>query len=125
LSARTPAPPPSFGIQPAAEFLTALDRSGIGRGVFVPYGIAFFIDFGLRKYPAQFGLSRVGRLAILFAGPAGNAGAIHLHVQIGNARPDRNRQLELHGSLELLLLAQFDIFSDRFGCALDCLGGDR
>src|SRR4029077_14298079 len=123
---------PGFGIQPAAEFLTALDRSYIaGRG-FVPYGIAFFIDGGLCEYAAQLGLARVRRLTVLFAGPActllthdGNAGAIHLRVQNGNAWSHRDRQLQLQGSLELVLLANFDIFSDGFGCALYRLGCER
>jgi hypothetical protein len=74
----------------------------------------------------------VRRLTVLFAGPAftllahyGNAGAIHLHVQNGNAWSHRDRQLQLQGSLELVLLANFDIFSDGFGRTLYRLGCDR
>src|ERR1700694_3928618 len=80
-----PAPLPGFGIQSAAEFFTTFDRTHIaGRG-FISYGIAFFIDGGLREYTTQLGLARVRRLAVLFARTAftllayhRNAGAIHL-----------------------------------------------
>jgi hypothetical protein len=60
-----PAPMPGFGIQPATEFLAALDCAHIAGGSFIPYGIAFFIDFGLREYTAKLGFPRVRRLAVI------------------------------------------------------------
>src|ERR1700735_1449623 len=82
-----PTPLPGFGIETTTEFLTALDRTHIAGRSFVPYGIALLIHCRLREYTPQFGLARVGRLAILFANAAftflahhGNAGAIHLHI---------------------------------------------
>jgi hypothetical protein len=43
---------PGFGIQSTAEFLATLDRAYIAGGSFIPYGITFFIDSGLREYAA-------------------------------------------------------------------------
>src|SRR5260370_6200836 len=114
-----PTPLPGFGIQSAAEFLTAFNCSYIASRTFVPYGVAFFIHCSLGEYAAQLGLACVRRLAILFAGTAfaffahhRNAGAIHLHVQNGNARSHRHRQLQLQGSPKLPWLTKFDIFAD-------------
>src|ERR1700685_4503242 len=97
-----PTPLPGFGIETTTEFLTVLDRSYIAGRSFVPYGIALLIHCRLREYTPPFGLARVGRLALLCADPAftllahyGNAGAIHLHIQNGNAWPNRDRQLQL------------------------------
>src|SRR5229473_4570306 len=92
-----PTPLPGFGIETAAEFLTALDPAHIAGRSFVPYGIAFLIHRGLREHAAQLSLARVGWLAVLFAGTTftllahhRNAGAIHLHIQNGNAWPHRD-----------------------------------
>src|SRR6202041_407522 len=103
-------PLPSFGIETATEWLTALDGAYIaGRGL-IPYRIALFIDGGLREYAAQLGLTGVGGLAVLFASTAfsflfhyGNTRAIHLHIQNGNAWPQRDGQLQLECSLQLAL----------------------
>jgi hypothetical protein len=74
----------------------------------------------------------VGGLAVLFAGTAfgflfhyGNTRAIHLHIQIGNAWPQRDGQRELECSLQLALLTNFDVLSDGFGGALHGFGGYR
>ena len=71
-------------------------------------------------------------LAILFTEAAfgflvhhRNAGAIHLHIQNRNTGSHRDRQLQLQGSLELALLAKFDIFSDGFRRTLYGRGCDR
>src|SRR5260370_28160824 len=103
LSRPCPAPPPGFGIQPATEFLATLDPAHIAGGSFIPYGIALFIDLGLREYAAQLGFPRVRRLAVLFPRTTftllahyGNSGAIHFHIQNGNAGYEGNRYLQLH-----------------------------
>src|SRR5271169_215202 len=91
-----------------------------------------FIDAGLGEYATQLGLARVRRLAVLFAGAActllahhGDAGAIHLHIQNGNAWSYRDRQLQLQGPPELTLLTNFDIFSDSLGRTFHGFGGKR
>jgi hypothetical protein len=74
----------------------------------------------------------VRRLAVLFPGTTftllahyGNSGAIHFHIQNGDAGYDGNRQVQLHGPLALLLLTLFDICSDGFGRAFYRLSSDR
>jgi hypothetical protein len=46
-----------------------------------------------------------------------------LHIQNGNWLSGDDRQIQLHGSLNLLLLARPDIRSHRFGRSLHGFGG--
>jgi hypothetical protein len=62
--------------------------------------------------------------AFSFFAHDGDARAIHLHVQSGNARPKRDGQIQLHGLRPLPLLPHFDIGSDGFRRALHRFGGD-
>jgi hypothetical protein len=48
---------------------------------------------------------------------------IHLHIQDLNRLTDDNRQVQLHGSLNLHPLLRDDILSDRFRRALHGFGG--
>jgi hypothetical protein len=127
-----PASPPGFRIQSASEFIAVRDGTHLAGGSFVADGIAFFVDFGLSEHAAQLRFPGVGEFAILLAGTAftflahhRNPRAIHLQVENGNPRPDRDGSIQLQGALEFPLLAPFDIFPDRLGCALDCFGGHR
>jgi hypothetical protein len=65
------------------------------------------------------------RTTFRFLAHHGNAGAVHLKIENGNAWPQGKGQLQLQSLLELALLANLDIFSDGLGGALHRLGGDR
>src|SRR5207253_1104353 len=128
----SPAPPPGFGIETAAEFLAALNGSHITGGIFVANGIPFPIHLGLGEHTTQFDFAGVSRFPVLLAGTAfsflahyRDARAIHLYIEDGNARPHRDGQVQLHGLRPLALLPRFDVGSDGFRRALYCLGRDR
>src|SRR6516162_8628150 len=93
-----PSPPPSFRIEPAAEFLGSLDSAHIGGRVFVSYGIPFLVHRRLRKYATDLCLPGMPRLTVLFARTSfgfltydGNTCAVHLHVEDGNPWSQGNR----------------------------------
>ena len=72
----------------------------------------------------------MGRLAFRLALPAHrlflhhrHSRPIHLHIQDGNRFAHHDRQIQLHGSLDLLLLACGDILADRFRRSLHGFGG--
>ena len=72
----------------------------------------------------------MGRLAVRLALPThrlflhhGHSRPIHLHIQDRNWLADDDRQVQLHGSLNLLLLARGDILSDGFRRPLHGFGG--
>jgi hypothetical protein len=50
-------------------------------------------------------------------------GAIPLHVENGNRRADDDGKVQLHGSLDLLLLAALDIIADALGRSFHRFGG--
>lgn len=52
-----------------------------------------------------------------------HAGAVHLHIQNGNRRSDSDGQIQLHRTMNLLLLVDSNILSDGFGRALYRVGG--
>ena len=93
-------------------------------------GVALLVPSGLREHTAQFGFARVGGLPVNLALPAhgflfhhGYAGSVHLRIQNRNRFSHDNRQVQLHGPLNLGLLARGDIFSHRLCRALYGLGG--
>ena len=72
----------------------------------------------------------MGRLAVRLALPAHRlflhhryARPIHLHIQDRNRFPHHDRQIQLHGALNLPLLALSDVASDGLRGALHRLGG--
>jgi hypothetical protein len=126
-----PAAFPGFDVESLAELLSVLDGADIGCRIWVANGIAFFVPLGLREYAAKLGLARVRRQTIELAFAArglllhyGHAGAVHLDIENGNGLAHDDRQIELHGAIDLLLLLQCNVCADRFGHALHRLGGD-
>jgi len=49
----------------------------------------------------------------------GYPGAIHLDVKNGDGSAEHNRQIQLDGAIDLLLLATCDVGADRFGHSFD------
>ncbi len=79
----------------------------------------------------MFDFAGVSWFPVLFAGTSlgffahhGDPRAIHRDVEEGNARSQRNRQVQLQGLLQLALLPGFDIGADGFSGALHRLGRD-
>ena len=71
----------------------------------------------------------MGRLAIGLALPAHrllfhhwHSSSVHLHIQDRNRLTDDDRQIQLHGPLDLPLLVCCDVFSDRFRRPLHSFG---
>ena len=62
-----PSPPPSFRIEPAAEFLGSLNGTYIRGRAFVTYGIPFLVQRRLRKYATDLRFPGMRGLAVLFA----------------------------------------------------------
>ena len=92
--------------------------------------IAFLVPRGLGEYASQLGFPRMRRLTFHLALPAhclflhhGYTRSIHLHIQDGDRFAHHHRQIQLHGPLDLLLLALRNVGSDHFRCTLHCLGG--
>ena len=125
-----PAAFPGLDVEPLAELLGVLDGAGVGGGIGVANGIAFFVPRGLREHAAELGFARVRRQAVEFAFATrglflhhGHAGAVHLDIENGNGLAHDDGQIELHGAIDLLLLLTRDVCADRFGHALHGLGG--
>jgi hypothetical protein len=85
----------------------------------------------LGEHAAEFGFARVCRLAIHLAFATlglflhyRRPGAVHLDIQNGHGFADHHRQIQLDGSLNLLLLLVRDIGADRFGGAFHRFGGN-
>ena len=92
--------------------------------------IAFLVPSGLREHASQLGLARVRRLPFCLALPAHgflshhrHSGSVHLHIQNRNRLSHDHGQIQLHGPLDLRLLARGDIFSDGLRRALHGFGG--
>ena len=73
----------------------------------------------------------MGRLAVGLAFPAHglflhhrHSGPVHLHIQDRNGLADDDRQIQLHGPLDLLLLTRDDTISDGFCGALHGFGSN-
>jgi len=71
---------------------------------------------------------RVGRRvafpALGFLLHHGHAGAVHLDIKNGNELANDDRQIELHGALDLLLLATRNVGANGFGHAFHGFGSD-
>ena len=127
-----PATVPGLEVKPLAELLGVLDGTGIGGGVGIANREAFVIPLGLREYAAKLGFARMSGQAVeLTLAASGlllhnrHAGAVHLHIEGGHGLADHDGQIELHGAVDLLLLALRDVRANGFGHALDRFGGYR
>lgn len=76
---------------------------------------------GLSKDAAEFGFARVRRLAGLFPLPAlrlghdhGYAGTVDLDIENRNAGSDHDRQCQVFGTADLLLLSREDVPANGF-----------
>lgn len=77
---------------------------------------------------AEFDLPGMGRQTVQFAFAAlglllddGHASAIHLEIKDGDEFTENDRQIQLDGAIDLLLLASCDVLADRFGHSFDDL----
>ena len=86
----------------------------------------------LCKHASELDLARVGGLPSDFALSVDrfffddrHSGSIHLDVKDGYRLTDDDGQIQLHGALDLLLLAGGDILSDRLRGALHTFCGSH
>ncbi len=114
-----PAAIPGFQIDPLAELAGGLDRAGRGRGVRIADRLAFCIPLRRGEGAAPLALARVGGLSVHFAGPArglffdqGYSGAVPLHLPEGKGFSHDGRQIQLHGAVQVCLLAPRDVAAD-------------
>ena len=107
-----------FQIDAQAKLLSGFNRSHVGSRTGIAESEAFLIPCGLRRHASQLGLPRVRRLPFYLALATHgfllhhrHARAVHLHMQNRNRLAHYDRQIQLHGPLDLFLLARGDIFS--------------
>src|SRR5712691_6504675 len=111
-----PATLPGFQIDALAKLFGGFDGAGVSGGIRVPDGITFLVPRSLGEHASQLDFAGVGRLTLRLARSAlrlllhnGYTSPIHLHIQDGNRFAYYHRQIQLHGSLDLPLLALRDV----------------
>ena len=90
--------------------------SGVGGGIRIAYGVAFFVPPGLSKDASQFDFARLGRLAVGLAfAPLSlflhhrHSCAVHLHIQKRNRLTHDDRKIQLDGFVDFALFALGDV----------------
>lgn len=126
-----PAAIPGFQIDAFAELAGGFDRAGISGGVRIADGVAVPIPGGLSEDATQLDFTRVGGLAIDFAGPSlgfffdhRDSGSIRLYVQDGNRFSHYHGEIQLHGTVHFLLPTPGHICADALRRSLYGFGGD-
>ena len=121
---------PCLQIEALSKLFRRFNRADVASRIGIADGVALLIPFGLREHASQLGLPRVGRSPFRLARPThgflfhyGHAGSIQLYIQKRNRLSDDHRQIQLHGPLNLFLLAGGDIFTNRLCRSLHGFGG--
>jgi hypothetical protein len=99
--------------------------------VLIAHGPALVIDSGLREHGTEFTFARASGLAWGFTGPAFGFGlhhknlrSVHLDVEVRNRRASHGRETELLGAMDIFLVPDLNICSNRFGGSLDRFSGN-